>query len=264
MSKGETEEERAARYAALEAEARTMEVPQFRRREFFSVGTGLVAGALGFWGFRSVQNQENADGIPKVLRSVHEANETLWRGLHRPNALARTFDPSESSMLRVNGRHGIRDEINVAAWSLSVENAAGERIGTHTLAEIQELPKFEMTVEHKCVEGWSHIVTWGGARFSDFAAWYSDQAGAEFVGMETPDDGYYVGLERATMMHPQTLLAWELQGEPLSQDHGAPLRLATPLKYGIKQIKRIGRIQFTDQQPADYWAERGYDWYSHL
>ena len=66
------------------------------------------------------------------------------------------------------------------------------------------------------------------------------------------------------MMHPQTLLCYELQGEPLEQLHGAPLRLVTPLKYGTKQIKRIGSIAFTNEQPADYWAERGYDWYAAL
>jgi DMSO/TMAO reductase YedYZ molybdopterin-dependent catalytic subunit len=45
-------------------------------------------------------------------------------------------------------------------------------------------------------------------------------------------------------------------------DHGAPLRLVIPIKYGIKNLKQIGTIQFTDRRPADYWAERGYDWYS--
>jgi DMSO/TMAO reductase YedYZ molybdopterin-dependent catalytic subunit len=45
-------------------------------------------------------------------------------------------------------------------------------------------------------------------------------------------------------------------------EHGAPLRLATATKYGIKQIKRIGRIEFTDVRPKDFWAERGYDWYA--
>ena len=53
-------------------------------------------------------------------------------------------------------------------------------------------------------------------------------------------------------------------GAPLDQDHGAPLRLATPLKYGIKQLKRIGVIRFSDDPPEDYWAERGYDYYSAL
>jgi DMSO/TMAO reductase YedYZ molybdopterin-dependent catalytic subunit len=63
------------------------------------------------------------------------------------------------------------------------------------------------------------------------------------------------------MMHAQTLLAYEMQGEPLALQHGAPLRLVTPLKYGVKHIKRIGTVQFTDTRPGDYWAERGYDWY---
>ena len=50
--------------------------------------------------------------------------------------------------------------------------------------------------------------------------------------------------------------------EPLKPEHGSPLRLASPTKYGIKLIKRIGRIEFTNERPRDYWAESGYDWYS--
>jgi DMSO/TMAO reductase YedYZ molybdopterin-dependent catalytic subunit len=65
-----------------------------------------------------------------------------------------------------------------------------------------------------------------------------------------------------SILHPQTLLAYEMNGAPLRPEHGAPLRLASPTKYGIKQIKRIGRIEFTQDRPRDYWAESGYDWYS--
>ena len=54
----------------------------------------------------------------------------------------------------------------------------------------------------------------------------------------------------------------EMNGKPLEDRHGAPLRLVMPVKYGIKNIKRIGTIEFTDRRPADYWAERGYDWYA--
>lgn len=61
------------------------------------------------------------------------------------------------------------------------------------------------------------------------------------------------------------MLTLDLQREPLSDLHGAPLRLTTPLKYGTKQIKRIGTIQFSDTQPEnDYWTVRGYDWYAGL
>ena len=76
----------------------------------------------------------------------------------------------------------------------------------------------------------------------------------------TPDEEYYVGLDMHSAIHPQTLLCYEINGQPLSLAHGAPLRLVTPLKYGIKHLKRIGTIAFADQRPADYWAEQGYDW----
>jgi len=84
------------------------------------------------------------------------------------------------------------------------------------------------------------------------------------VGLETPDSGYYVGLDSDSALHPQTLLCYEMQGAPLTPAHGAPLRLVTPVKYGIKNIKRIGAIKFQDNRPADFWAEQGYDWYAGL
>ena len=63
-------------------------------------------------------------------------------------------------------------------------------------------------------------------------------------------------------LHPQTLLAYEQNGKPLAEEHGAPLRLVIPVKYGIKNIKRIGKIEYTNERPADYWAEEGYDWFA--
>ena len=65
-------------------------------------------------------------------------------------------------------------------------------------------------------------------------------------------------------MHSQTLLCYEMNGAPLSMEHGAPLRLTIPVKYGIKNIKRIGRITYSAERPRDYWAEEGYDWYAGM
>jgi DMSO/TMAO reductase YedYZ molybdopterin-dependent catalytic subunit len=84
----------------------------------------------------------------------------------------------------------------------------------------------------------------------------------EYVRMETPDRTYYVGIDADSVLHHQTLLCYEMNGRPLVPEHGAPLRLVIPVKYGIKNIKRIGTIEFTNKRPDDYWAERGYDWYS--
>ena len=145
-----------------------------------------------------------------------------------------------------------------------------------TLDDIKALPRTEMITELKCIEGWSIIVQWAGVRFSDFAAKYlpnttdgsrPDVAGSPeklvpYVSLSTPDNGYFVGWDMPSVLHPQTLLAYEMNGEPLLPEHGAPLRLASPTKYGIKLLKRIGRIEFTTERSRDYWAESGYDWYS--
>jgi hypothetical protein len=147
-----------------------------------------------------------------------------------------------------------------------------------TMADVKKLPRVEMVTEFKCIEGWSEIVSWAGTRMRDFLSAFRPRKGSgnqfdpterptgipEYVGFETPDGQYYVGIERRVALHPQTLLAYELNGQPLTPDHGGPLRLVTPLKYGIKQLKQIGRLTYTDTRPHDYWHEQGYDYYAGL
>ncbi len=144
-----------------------------------------------------------------------------------------------------------------------------------TMEDVHRLPLVEMVTEFKCVEGWSEVVHWGGVRLRDLLAAFppATRSGRpfdastrpddipEYVGFETPDGEYFVGIEREVALHPQTLLAYEINGTALSADHGAPLRLVTPLKYGIKQLKQIGRITYSETRPHDYWHERGYDYY---
>jgi DMSO/TMAO reductase YedYZ molybdopterin-dependent catalytic subunit len=264
--RSEPDAERAARYAALQAEAPVIAKREYARRSRRSVLTGGLASLGAFAGWRVLQNRPEAGNIPDLLREGHEFNEAVWRTLSREQATAPTFDRSASSILRVNGSIGLDTEIDIAGWQMTVQGRDGAVIGTHDLDDIQTLPKQEITVEHKCVEGWSHIVTWGGARFSDFAALYTEQLGGlpDYVSLATPNGRYFVGVDRASMLNSQAMLTYELEGEPLAVEHGAPLRLTTPNKYGIKQLKQIGTIRFTDERPDDYWAERGYDWYAQL
>ena len=163
----------------------------------------------------------------------------------------------------------MEDPLDLAEWKLIVTNADrddADDSGNNTLsmADIRKLPYAEHVTELKCIEGWSQKVHWGGARFADFAAVYAPKKGWGYVGMETPDAGYYVGLDLDSAMQPQTLLCYEMNGEPLPEPHGAPLRLVIPTKYGIKNLKRIGRIFYSQERPRDYWAELGYDWYAGL
>lgn len=138
-----------------------------------------------------------------------------------------------------------------------------------TMADIQKLPQREMVTQFKCIEGWSQIVLWGGVRFSDFFKAYPPARNADgsllkYAAMGTPDGEFFSGYDIVSLLHPQTLLCYAMSGKPLTPEHGAPLRLAMPSKYGYKQIKQIAKITYTDRRPEDYWANDGYDWYGGL
>lgn len=136
------------------------------------------------------------------------------------------------------------------------------------MADITRLPRHELVTQFKCIEGWSQIVHWAGFRMADFLDLYPpapiDGKEPKYVYMETPDGDYYTGYDMAALRHPQALLVTEMMGEPLTQFHGAPLRLHMPTKYGYKQIKRIGLIAYTNDRPDDYWTKLGYDWFAGL
>ena len=138
--------------------------------------------------------------------------------------------------------------------------------------DLVKLPRHELVTQFKCIEGWSQIVHWAGVRMADFLEAYPPakvegphgKQEPRYVYFETPDGDYYCGYDMEVCRHPQTLLVTEMMGAPLTSNHGAPLRLHTPTKYGYKQIKRIGLIAYTNEKPDDYWTELGYDWYAGL
>ncbi len=262
MTDERTDRERELR-APLE-EAPTIPVSELPARSRRSFLVGAAAVAAGVVGFRWLQGQPEADGIPQPFRSALERNETLWSNLSE-DRLAPEFPASKATPIQFNGPIGIREEIDLAAWTVRVEGPDGELLDELDISTFEALPQRDMIIEHKCIEGWSSIVHWGGTRFSDFHALYADQVGdVPYVGFETPDGDYYVGWDMPSALHPQTMLALRQGSEPLTQRHGAPLRIATPNKYGIKTLKRIGLIRYSHERPADYWAERSYDWYAGL
>jgi DMSO/TMAO reductase YedYZ molybdopterin-dependent catalytic subunit len=235
-----------------------LEIRRLTRRSFATGGLAAMAGILGLsW----LNSREREDGIPWPLRRALQFNEGISQTLFNANRLAPTFDLSLAGEPRVNGNLGLESKIDAPRWRLDILSPDDDPVVERSLplAAIRALPRYEMVTEFKCVEGWSQVVHWAGARLADFC----DRFGREspYIALTTPDREYYVGLEQASARHSQSLLAYEMNGQPLTPGHGAPLRLVCPLKYGVKSIKRIGSIQFTHHRPADYWAERGYDWY---
>lgn len=221
---------------------------------------GGAAALIGIFGWRWMSD----DTKYKLLRSTLEFNERVSRSLYSSRRLAPEFPPERITPERVNGMLGLETEIDSDVIYVSVPGISELR--EVSIAEIKRLARTEMITELKCIEGWSVIVRWAGVRFSDLMQYLAPGKNIleirQYVSLATPDGKYFVGWDIESMMHPQTILAYEMNGAPLTPEHGAPLRLASPTKYGIKQIKRIGRIEFTAERPRDYWAESGYDWYS--
>jgi DMSO/TMAO reductase YedYZ molybdopterin-dependent catalytic subunit len=233
-----------------------------RTRRGFLIGG--IAATAGIGAYEWMQSVEEEDGTPKLERRLMDANGRLAHAYLSDSRLMPSYSPTDVRELKPNGNFGLEKPLS-RGWQLTVKTRLGPALRL-SLADIQALPRVEMITNFCCIEGWNTIVRWAGARFSDFAKKYFPPGEnlPPYVSMNTPDEEYYVGLDAKSAMHPQTLLAYEYGGQPLTREHGAPLRLVIPVKYGIKNIKRIGAIEFTDKKPGDYWAEQGYDWFAGL
>ncbi len=235
------------------------EMKAISRRSFL---WGAVAVGSAFGILKWIDSQPKAGGLVRLLRTGLEANQGFIENTYGLGKLSRTFEPSQIEPLRVNGRFGLVQDIPPPSYTVKLVAPGLER--EVPLRQILELPQHEYITELRCVEGWSRIFRWKGCRISDFLEVFAPGIESKFMSMETPYGGYYVGLDRASFMHPQALLCSEMNGQPLLPLHGAPLRLAMPTKYGYKQLKRIGNITLTDHIPRDDWAERGFDWFAAL
>jgi DMSO/TMAO reductase YedYZ molybdopterin-dependent catalytic subunit len=242
---------------------------QIRRLTRRSLLTGAVAGSIGVhaWGWLTTATHDG--GIPWPLRRMLRLNEGLAERLGSPAGLAPTFPVDcVENPARVNGLVGLSTPADAMGWRIQIRN--GDEKSSLPLTALLDLPRTELITEFKCVEGWSRVMQFAGYRFVDFVNRFGlarrGSTGDYYrhVYLATPDEAYYVGLDIASILHPQTLLCDRMNGIPLSREHGAPLRLYLGVKYGYKSLKRIGIIRFSDERPPDYWADRGYDWYAGL
>jgi DMSO/TMAO reductase YedYZ molybdopterin-dependent catalytic subunit len=238
------------------------ELARRTRRSFLALGAGAV-GVAAAWRWLNAASAD--DPIPPQLRRVLGFNERVVRNaLYSEGHLVKTYPASAIGRIKVNGEIGMDNPIDPADWHLELDPMGGPA-RTLAIEDVRSLPRHEETIDFKCVEGWSTVTQFAGARLSDFTARFAPGSEkASFIGMVTPSKDYYVGVDMPSALHPQTLLAYEMNGKPLEDRHGAPLRLVMPVKYGIKNIKRIARIFYTNEPPADYWAEQGYDYYAGL
>lgn len=243
------------------------EIAKRSRRAFLWMG---VIGASCFGALRWLVNSKKQDGLDPPLRAAHEFNERLWRRLFGRERRVPEFPAALSKMPRQNGRYGLRSELDLASYRLTIELSNFRK--EFSLEDIKASGEVEQVTELCCIEGWSQIVKWTGIPLAELlekkfgVEWLVQSEGNlyEYAYAETPDGQYYVALDLEAALHPQTLVCWAMDGRPLEPDHGAPLRLVVPTKYGIKSLKRLGTIRLSNVRPLDYWHERGYDWYAGL
>ena len=134
------------------------------------------------------------------------------------------------------------------------------------LLNLKKLPFASIIMQHVCVEGWAAIVQWGGIRLLDLAQMVQPKASVRYVLFESADR-YTESWDLASSLHPQTLLAYQMNGQTLPVENGAPLRLAAPIKLGYKQSKWVTKISFVSQIPQGgkgYWEEQGYEWFGGI
>lgn len=231
---------------------------QLPRRRFLQLsgfsGISLLLGSCGVTLFEDVAG-----------RSFEPLNQRVETLLFNPQKPVPEFASSaiQPEALLVNT---FRDtpEIDPVTFRLTVDGEVNHPLSLN-LAEIQQLPFTSMIIRHVCVEGWAAIVQWGGVRLRDLVALVQPKPGVRYIYFKSAD-GYYESWDLASALHPQTLMAYQKNGQLLSADNGAPLRLASSIKLGYKQSKWVTQITLVNKlmPTKGYWEDRGYEWFAGL
>jgi DMSO/TMAO reductase YedYZ molybdopterin-dependent catalytic subunit len=175
-----------------------------------------------------------------------------------------------------------------SGWVLEVGGMV-ERPHRFRLQDLQRLPRTDIRVRHHCVEGWTAVAGWHGVGVRDLAEAVGAQRDAhyvDFVSFEvapgpsselgahdpknapsvqhppSPTSTYASSWDRASAFHPQSILAYGMNGSPLDPLHGGPLRLYSSVKLGYKMVKWLIAVRFLDQPTGGYWEDMGYDWFA--
>jgi DMSO/TMAO reductase YedYZ molybdopterin-dependent catalytic subunit len=245
-------------------------------------GAGAIAVAAGSGGLLPqrtlrrlgiVDENKSWPGKEWLLNRALRFDDDVAEALYSKDRLVPTYTRSQITPLRNNYNGATPDPSYIPEWTLTLEGlASGLSVSLNIRKLLASFRVHEQITRLVCVEGWSAIAWWAGLRFDDLLGAYPPVSQAKWVRIESSvnlgpwgnPDPYYVSLDLKTARHPQTLLATYLNGKPLSVEHGAPLRLVVPVKLGLKNIKAITRITYTRDEPADYWARRGYSRYDGI
>ena len=223
---------------------------------------GLSLGALTMLGGCDLSDN---DAVQRVLAAFSAWNDRVQAALFNLHKLAPTFPESMAVKdFRYNAWYGPDEapRLNADSYRLSLAGLIGDK-RPWTVAQLYALPQVSQVTRHVCVEGWSMIGKWTGTPLSVFLERIGADTTAHYVGFECAD-GYYEGIDMATALHPQTLMAFRLSDEILPTKYGYPFKVRIPTKLGFKNPKFVTTIYVTNRQPPAFWSDRGYNWFSGI
>ena len=222
-------------------------------------------------------------GDSKAFGGLVDGAEKLHRGAHRliggRAPMAREFSAADiSPFFRGNGNTEIdrpdyqaHAAAGFADWRLDVRGLVDKPLSL-SMEQIRALPQRTQITRHDCVEGWSAIGQWTGPQLAALLAMAGVQEAAKFIVFRCADDfrgvPYYESCDLDDAMHPQTIVAHALNGEPLPVKNGAPLRLRIERQLGYKHAKFLTAIEAVasldgiGEGGGGYWEDRGYQWYA--
>ena len=247
------------------------------RRTLIATALTGAAGAAGLAG--TIRLADRYGLIPPDHGGLYGVGETLTYAAQRllmgRQPLAREFSRSDiSSVAPVNGDPPERARYQrllaegFRSWSLVVDGLVA-RPSTFTLADLKGYPAHTQITHQACEEGWSFIAEWTGVRLSHVLDLVGTDPRARYV-VFFPFDEFWESIDMADALHPQTLLAYGMNGEDVPTPHGAPLRLRVARQLGYKSIKYLSRITVTDtlstfgQGVGGANPEDGYSWWAGI
>jgi DMSO/TMAO reductase YedYZ molybdopterin-dependent catalytic subunit len=223
-----------------------------RRQLLQWTGVGLVVNIAGTLLY---------DPIGRLSMPINESVEALLLSPKpTPEFPIAAIEPDR---LIVNSFRGT-PSIDLANFQLNISGEVTNPLSLK-MSDLYNLPLTSMVIRHVCVEGWAAIVQWGGVRMQDLLTLAQPRSSAKYVYFKSAD-GYYESWDLASVIHPQTLLAYQMNGKDLPPENGAPLRLAAPIKLGYKQSKWVNEVIVTSQllPKRGYWEDLGYEWFGGL
>ena len=205
------------------------------------------------------------DQVQRILKFMSRWNDRAQAFLFRREALAPTFAESDVVRdFRYNAYFPMSDvpKLSAADYRLQLSGLIADK-RPWSVEQLHALPQESQITRHVCVEGWSMIGKWGGARLGDFLKRVGADLSARYVGFQCAD-GYYGSIDMATALHPQTQLTFRFDNQILPRKYGFPMKCRMPTKLGFKNPKYITAMYVQNNDAGGYWENQGYNWFSGL